>query len=96
MNTLNTASLRSLKRVEDVDDDLAEAIDNISKLRDMFEYLEKVAGALASVIKGYEESGLKYKIDKPSMQVEALEREIKSLHTISARHGRKEADLREA
>ncbi|OYT56496.1 MAG: hypothetical protein B6U76_03555 [Desulfurococcales archaeon ex4484_217_2] len=88
--------LEKLKeRVEDIDNNLAEAIEDVSKHENRLEHLEEVVGALASIIKGYEDFGIRSRIDELSVQMEALKREIKSLHTISARHSREEADLRE-
>jgi len=82
-------------RVEDIDDSLAEAIEDISKLRDRLGYLEKVVEALASIIKGYEEARLRSRIEEISMQVEVLREEARSLHAISARHSKEEADMHE-
>jgi len=88
--------LEKLKeRVEDIDNNLAEAIEDVSKHENRLEHLEEVVGALASIIKGYEDFGIRSRIDKLSMQIEALKREIKSLHTISIRHSKEEAYLRE-
>ena len=83
------------EKVEELDDGLVEIIEDISKLSKRLEFLERVVGALASMIKGYEEYGIKSKIDKLSTQLESLEREIKTLHAISARHSKEEADLHE-
>jgi len=86
---------RLKERVEDIDNNLAEAIEDISKHENRLERLEEIVGVLTSITKSYEGFGIRSRIDKLSMQVGSLERGIKSLHAISARHSKELANLYE-